>query len=335
MYNKKKLVLVLFAVIFVVSMVSADLLAYSYSSSGSSNSYYSSNGYYSNGSNYYSTRDNSYSRSYSNYYRNRTDQNDDNTDSDNNDSNNNNNNNNGGSNSDGSLLKYGMSGQAVRDVQIKLDKLGYDVSASGYYDRDTTLAVMYFQRDHGLNITGKVDNTTKSKINSVYSAKFGSQPSQPDPQPEPGPDPDPQPEPDPEPQPEPEQPSSNLSQLENNMLNMINNARTANGLQPLQMDSRIVNVARKKSQDMIDNNYFSHSSPTYGSPFKMLNDAGISYRTAGENIAGNTSVSGAHAALMNSSGHRKNILNPKFTKVGIGIKKGGPYGMMFTQIFTG
>ncbi len=139
-----------------------------------------------------------------------------------------------------------------------------------------------------------------------------------------------------EPEPAPTVPEqSNMNQMEQQMLNMINQERAANGVQPLKMDSRLVTLARKKSQDMIDNNYFSHTSPTYGSPFQMLKDAGVSYRTAGENIAGNSSVSGAHKALMNSSGHRRNILNPNYTAVGIGIVKGGPYGMMFTQLFIG
>jgi len=139
-------------------------------------------------------------------------------------------------------------------------------------------------------------------------------------------------------QPEPqEQPLSNqnLAAEEQEMLRLINQERTSRGISPLEMDPRVVDVARRKSQDMIDNNYFSHNSPTYGSPFDMLRDAGISYRTAGENIAGNRSVEAAHRSLMNSSGHRRNILNPNYNKVGIGIREGGPYGMMFTQMFIG
>jgi len=67
----------------------------------------------------------------------------------------------------------------------------------------------------------------------------------------------------------------------------------------------------------------------------MMKAYGVTYRTAGENIAGNQSVQAAHTALMNSSGHRANILNPNYTHVGIGIVEGGPYGMMFTQMFVG
>lgn len=120
---------------------------------------------------------------------------------------------------------------------------------------------------------------------------------------------------------------------EQEMLRLVNQARSQNNVAPLQMDTELANVARLKSQDMIDNNYFSHNSPKYGDPFAMMKDFGINYVQAGENIAGNQTVQNAHSALMNSPGHRKNILNPNFTHIGIGIKKGGPYGNMFTQMF--
>lgn len=97
----------------------------------------------------------------------------------------------------------------------------------------------------------------------------------------------------------------------------------------------LVRIARLKSTDMIQKNYFDHTSPTYGSPFDMMNKAGIAYRTAGENLAGASTVTIAHTNLMNSPGHRANILNPAFTEIGIGIIDGGPYGKMFTQEFIG
>ena len=122
---------------------------------------------------------------------------------------------------------------------------------------------------------------------------------------------------------------------EQQMLALVNQERERAGLPALQADMRLVLVARKKAQDMVDKNYFSHTSPTYGSPFDMMKAAGITYRTAGENLAGSFSVESAHRALMNSEGHRRNILNPAFTHVGIGIVRGGPYGMMFTQMFIG
>lgn len=135
-------------------------------------------------------------------------------------------------------------------------------------------------------------------------------------------------------QPAPAQNVAGLTADEQQMLNSVNRERSRNGLAPLQADLQLTKLARMKSQDMISKNYFSHQSPTYGSPFDMMRTYGVSYRTAGENIAGNGSVSGAHTSLMNSSGHRANILSSRFTHVGIGIVKGGRYGMMFTQLFT-
>lgn len=126
-----------------------------------------------------------------------------------------------------------------------------------------------------------------------------------------------------------------LTAAEQQMLNLVNRERAKAGIPALKVDMQLTNLARLKSQDMISKRYFSHQSPTYGSPFQMMKRFGIRYRTAGENIAGNPTVQGAHAALMRSPGHRANILNRRFTHIGIGIKKGGPFGMMFTQMFIG
>lgn len=127
--------------------------------------------------------------------------------------------------------------------------------------------------------------------------------------------------------------SGSLTSLEQQMVNLVNNARSQNNVPALTVDMPLTNVARVKAQDMIDNNYFSHYSPKYGSPFDMMKSFGIKFVAAGENIAGNSNVQSAFNALMNSPGHRKNILNPDFTHVGIGIKKGGPYGYMISQMF--
>ncbi len=124
-----------------------------------------------------------------------------------------------------------------------------------------------------------------------------------------------------------------LTDDEQEMIRLVNEARTQNNLQALTIDMEVTNVARIKAQDMIDNNYFSHNSPTYGSPFDMMQDFGIEYVHAGENIAGNRSVQDAHDALINSPGHRKNILSPDYTHIGIGIKNGGQYSKMMSQMF--
>jgi len=143
-------------------------------------------------------------------------------------------------------------------------------------------------------------------------------------------------------QPLPQQPrqkpapsNDGLSAGEQQMLNLVNQERVAAGLQPLQVDMALVKLARLKAREMIDKGYFAHQSPTYGSPFEMIKAAGIEYRYAGENLAGASTVDSAHKNLMNSPGHRANILNDNYTKAGIGVVDGGPYGKMFVQLFTG
>ena len=86
---------------------------------------------------------------------------------------------------------------------------------------------------------------------------------------------------------------------------------------------------------MVNNNYFSHTSPTYGSPFDMMKSFGIKYNTAGENIAGNSNNSAAVTAWMNSEGHRKNILTNGFNYTGVGVVNGSKYGKIYVQMFIG
>lgn len=122
---------------------------------------------------------------------------------------------------------------------------------------------------------------------------------------------------------------------EKEVFDLINKQRTQNGLSALKLDTETLRVARIKAQDMVNNNYFSHTSPTYGSPFNMLNNFKVSYRTAGENIAGNSSNSAAVTAWMNSSGHKANILNSSFNYTGIGVINGSKYGKIYVQMFIG
>ncbi len=129
--------------------------------------------------------------------------------------------------------------------------------------------------------------------------------------------------------------TSALTSDEVEVFNLINAKRTANGLTALKIDDELQNVARIKAQDMVDNNYFSHTSPTYGSPFDMIKKFGISYKSAGENIAGNSTNQGAVEAWMNSSGHRANILNGSYNYTGIGVVKSPKYGKVFVQMFMG
>ena len=128
---------------------------------------------------------------------------------------------------------------------------------------------------------------------------------------------------------------TNMNSDEKEVFDLINKQRIANGLSALKENSELQRVARIKAQDMVNNNYFSHTSPTYGSPFDMMKSFKISYNTAGENIAGNSSNSSAVTAWMNSPGHRANILNSSFNQTGIGVVKGSKYGKIYVQMFIG
>ena len=129
--------------------------------------------------------------------------------------------------------------------------------------------------------------------------------------------------------------TSTMTSDEKEVFNLINKQRTANGLSALKVDNEVQRVAKIKAQDMVNNSYFSHTSPTYGSPFEMLQSFKVSYKTAGENIAGNSSNTGAVNAWMNSSGHKANILNSSFNYTGIGVVDSPKYGKVYVQLFVG
>jgi uncharacterized YkwD family protein len=103
----------------------------------------------------------------------------------------------------------------------------------------------------------------------------------------------------------------------------VNAERTARGLPALKVNMELVRLARLKAKDMAENGYFDHISPTYGSPFEMLQAAGISYKFAGENIARVSSVTVAHNAFMDSPGHKANILSAGYSEIGVGVYKSG------------
>ena len=125
--------------------------------------------------------------------------------------------------------------------------------------------------------------------------------------------------------------SSSVTAYEREVVRLVNEIRAENGLQPLTMDWQLSRVARYKSQDMKDLGYFSHTSPTYGSPFEMMKSFGINYRSAGENIAKGYSTPRAVVdAWMKSPGHRANILNSSYTHIGVGYVQSGSY---WTQMF--
>ncbi|NLW02376.1 MAG: SH3 domain-containing protein [Clostridiaceae bacterium] len=124
-----------------------------------------------------------------------------------------------------------------------------------------------------------------------------------------------------------------LSPEEQQLLTLINNERAKGGLPPLRADMELMRVARTKANDMVQNNYFSHYSPTYGSPFDMMRQFGIAFRAAAENIAGNSTIQGAVSAWMKSSGHKANIMNASYNYTGIGIARSNKYGYIFVQMF--
>lgn len=231
----------------------------------------------------------------------------------------------------------GSRGADVYVVQGMLKTLGYYPGAiDGAYGPLTEKAVRLFQQKYGLPVTGAVDAKTMEAIMWAYQqAVFPKAPPAKPPTPPKPPAPPPKP-PTPTPPAKPPTPTPSIPKLsadEQQMLNLVNQERAKNGLKPLQANLELARVARIKSQEMITKNYFSHQSPTYGSPFEMMKKFGISFRAAGENIACNQSVAGAHSTLMNSAGHRANILSSNYTEIGIGIVNGGMCGKMFTQMF--
>ncbi|MDE7260714.1 MAG: SafA/ExsA family spore coat assembly protein [Oscillospiraceae bacterium] len=127
--------------------------------------------------------------------------------------------------------------------------------------------------------------------------------------------------------------SDAVASYEAEVIRLVNEIRAENGLGALAANWELSRVARYKSEDMSKNRYFSHTSPTYGTPFQMIRSFGLSYRTAGENIAyGQRTPAAVVDAWMNSSGHRANILNASYTQIGVGYCASGSY---WTQMFIG
>ncbi|HJV44348.1 MAG TPA: SafA/ExsA family spore coat assembly protein [Bacillota bacterium] len=125
-----------------------------------------------------------------------------------------------------------------------------------------------------------------------------------------------------------------VKSFEAQVIQLTNTERAKQGLSPLHANWELSRMARYKSQDMMNKDYFDHNSPTYGSPFDMMKEFGISFSYAGENIAaGQTTPAQVVNGWMNSPGHRANILNPNYTQIGVGFAKGGSYGYYWTQEF--
>lgn len=126
-----------------------------------------------------------------------------------------------------------------------------------------------------------------------------------------------------------------ISADEQYMLNLLNKERRSSGLNALEIDPKLELMARRYCQEMIDHSFFSHSSPISGELLDRVNAAGVpdGWLLAGENLAGAPTVEAAFEGLMNSPSHKDNMLEPKYTHVGIGVVDGGAYGKMFAQEF--
>ncbi|MGE5623445.1 MAG: CAP domain-containing protein [Methanocella sp.] len=155
----------------------------------------------------------------------------------------------------------------------------------------------------------------------------------PAPAPAPTPAPAPKPAPAPAPAPAPTPSGYQVSAAEKHAVDLVNADRAKNGLPALTLNAELTRVAHIKAQDMADNGYFDHNSPTYGSPFNMMTKFGIKYTAAGENIAKASSVDQSEQLFMNSSGHRANILSSSYTQVGIGVYVGSDGMTYVSQMF--
>jgi uncharacterized protein YkwD len=121
--------------------------------------------------------------------------------------------------------------------------------------------------------------------------------------------------------------------LEKRMLDLVNRERQAVGLPTLAPDPELTEVARRHSADMFARGYFAHDTPEGISPFDRMRDSGVRFLTAGENLALAPTIEVAHTGLMNSPGHRANILRREFGRLGIGVMDGGMRGLMVSQEF--
>lgn len=126
-----------------------------------------------------------------------------------------------------------------------------------------------------------------------------------------------------------------LTDEEEEVLNLINEQREQYGLESLKPYGELQRIAKIKAQDLVNNKYFSHTSPTLGTPFEMLQKEGITYKYAGENLAGNETGVKAVNAWMNSPAHRDNILDQDYEYTGICVVDSEVYGKVYVQLFMG
>lgn len=181
----------------------------------------------------------------------------------------------------------------------------------------------------GLVALGLIAALAKGGDDARDTANAGKNPA-PVPKPTPKPTPTPVPKPAPTPAPNP----GGATAAEQQALALLNADRAANGLAPLRANAKLTSLAQYYAQDMINRNFFAHNNPEGQTPFDRMKAWGIRFGYAGENLAINSSVAAAERAFMNSSGHRANILNPKYTQVGIGVRQNQKGQVYVVQEFT-
>lgn len=231
---------------------------------------------------------------------------------------------------------------------LPMRKLGELLDMEVLWDNDTQSAILNFEKsavtpvpEPTPPVPSEKPSPTPKPTPTATPAPTPTLPPAPTPVPTPVPTtvptpvPTPAPTPTPTPTPAPTNSPINLAEYELYLVDLINAERVKNNLSPLAVDTELMKVARIKAEDMTANNYFDHTSPTYGSPFEMMKSFGISYMSAGENLAGGQSAEWAVQAWLDSSGHRANIMTEYFTHTGIGISKSDLYGYVFVQMFIG
>lgn len=201
------------------------------------------------------------------------------------------------------------------------------------YQSSNTISNYYqYLQKYFQNCQIKWNNANNWTAGQTPQQKSTEAPVQQTPVEKPTPTPVQQPEPKPAEPPKTEVPANaEMSAFEQQVIDLTNQERAKYGLPALKVDANLSKAAKAKSLDMQQNRYFSHTSPTYGSPFDMMKKFGVTFRGAGENIAmGQRSPQEVVNSWMNSTGHRANILNQSFTHIGVGHAENGNY---WTQMF--
>lgn len=127
--------------------------------------------------------------------------------------------------------------------------------------------------------------------------------------------------------------TANLSALKQELFNLTNQARASAGVQTLKLSPELALIAQTKAEEMVTLSYFDHYSPKDGLIFNLMKKNGLTYKVAGENLAGNSTAQRAHVALMNSPTHKKNIMDSRYREMGVGAANSSKYGKVFVELF--